>query len=62
MTAFWCSFMVCTGWVMGCLTAPNVPAQGLAFLKYGFYLNHFESDVMDIQKGRWEEVAGRVQG
>ena len=38
------------------------PAQGLAFLKYGFYLNHFESDVMDIQKGRWEEVAGRVQG
>jgi hypothetical protein len=27
-----------------------------------FHLNHFESEVMDIQKGRWEEVAGQVQG
>ena len=36
-------------------------ANDYLFKKW-FYLNHSEGDVMDIQKGCWEELAGREQG
>lgn len=58
MTAFWCFHMVCTGWVMGFLTAPNVPWTMTGFSD-GFYLNLSKGEAMDIQKGCWGELADR---